>query len=351
MKTEKKIFHLDGQKYTIVKGKRWYVEYHITHPFNVLERKREYGNINREKDLSKREILAVELIHKIASGHPEKIKSILTRTLQDYKSYFRRKSYQTYESRLKVFLAWLGSRDELLIGLDDANDFLLNLTKLGKHPKTVVSYKRTLCSLYNKANRDVNPFIGAITPKGDSTGLMYFNDNQIKLIKSASPEWLWTAILIEFYCFIRPGEMRLLLIPYFNLEDGFCEIPSEISKNKKTQKVIVPQHLIEHLKKYIENRPNKNGLLFSRDANGRLPFPVNHIYNQHQLVLKDVGIRGRYSFYSWKHTGVVKAVRDGINIKEIQLQLRHHSLDMVDKYLRSLGIIESTKLRRRKTRI
>ena len=42
--------------------------------------------------------------------------------------------------------------------------------------------------------------------------------------------------------------------------------------------------------------------------------------------------------YSWKHTGVVMAVKAGIHIKQLQIQFRHHGLDQVDQYLRDLGI-------------
>jgi hypothetical protein len=51
-------------------------------------------------------------------------------------------------------------------------------------------------------------------------------------------------------------------------------------------------------------------------------------------------INGNYAFYSWKHTGVVQAVRNGVNMKTLQLQLRHNSLDMVNEYLKNLGIMD-----------
>ena len=47
-----------------------------------------------------------------------------------------------------------------------------------------------------------------------------------------------------------------------------------------------------------------------------------------------------YNVYSWKHSGAVDCVKAGISIKELQLQLRHHSLDQVDEYLRQLGLID-----------
>ena len=50
--------------------------------------------------------------------------------------------------------------------------------------------------------------------------------------------------------------------------------------------------------------------------------------------------------YSWKHTGAVMAVKAGIHIKQLQIQLRHHSLDQVDQYLRDLGVSDLSDLAR-----
>jgi integrase len=65
----------------------------------------------------------------------------------------------------------------------------------------------------------------------------------------------------------------------------------------------------------------------------------------HKKILEAVKIKGRYGFYSWKHTGVVKAYKAGINMKDLQMQLRHHSLDMVNEYLKNLGVMDSDRIR------
>lgn len=44
------------------------------------------------------------------------------------------------------------------------------------------------------------------------------------------------------------------------------------------------------------------------------------------------------TLYSWKHIGVVRAFQAGLNIKLLQELLRHHSLEMTDIYLKSLGL-------------
>lgn len=78
---------------------------------------------------------------------------------------------------------------------------------------------------------------------------------------------------------------------------------------------------------------------------GQIPVSEKWICDNHRKVLNKLQIRGRYAFYSWKHTGVVKCVQAGMNIRDIQNQLRHHSLEMVMEYLKGLGVMQSHDLK------
>ena len=63
------------------------------------------------------------------------------------------------------------------------------------------------------------------------------------------------------------------------------------------------------------------------------------MYERHKKILKELDLWGKdYTLYSWKHTGVVSAYKARIDIKSIQLQCRHYSLEQTDIYLKSLGL-------------
>lgn len=63
------------------------------------------------------------------------------------------------------------------------------------------------------------------------------------------------------------------------------------------------------------------------------------MYRRHVRALAACGLNNQgYTLYSWKHTGAVAAAKSNIPIKQLQLQLRHHSLDQVDQYLRQMGV-------------
>jgi integrase len=127
----------------------------------------------------------------------------------------------------------------------------------------------------------------------------------------------------------------------FNLHAGYIEIPGHVSKNRKTQKVSIPTALYPELKFLVQMDPE----LYIFGEQGIKPPSRDFLSKSHKKVLEALKINGRYGFYSWKHTGVVKAWKAGINIKDLQMQLRHHSLDMVNEYLKNPGVMDSDRIR------
>jgi integrase len=173
---------------------------------------------------------------------------------------------------------------------------------------------------------------------------MYFNDFQIATIKEYLKKenpLLWLACLMQYYCFIRPNELRQLKIEYVNLSAGCIEVPGNVSKNRKTQKVSIPTSFLPELLFLSSFDPE----LFIFGGPGSAAPSRDYLSKAHKKMLDTLKIKGRYGFYSWKHTGVVKAWRAGINIKDLQMQLRHHSLDMVNEYLKNLGVMDSDRIR------
>lgn len=76
------------------------------------------------------------------------------------------------------------------------------------------------------------------------------------------------------------------------------------------------------------------------------PMGENTMGDRHRKLLKELNFdTKRYKVYSWKHTGAVMAVKAGVHVKQLQIQLRHHSLDQVDEYLRQLGVSDLGDLR------
>jgi integrase len=69
------------------------------------------------------------------------------------------------------------------------------------------------------------------------------------------------------------------------------------------------------------------------------------MYRAHARILKDLRFGKGYTLYSWKHTGAIAVAKSGrVGVKELQIQLRHHSLDQTDQYLRQMGVQDLGRL-------
>lgn len=354
MKDKKKFFTPELYSCNNNINKRWYIFYYVPE-FGGFSKKRikVYGGINRKKSAKERLKCAEALIAKIKAEKPWQKKfncekSILQVTLELTSGFINKKTFTTYQGMLEKFKNFLKDKPDHEATRADSTSFLNELIQSGKSMKTVKSYRNNLSALYNKSiemgNNLQNPFSKIKLQKSNSKSLMYFTDAQIKRIKDFTIKYnpkLWLAIQLQYYCFIRPNELRQLKAKHINLAAGFIEIDSSISKNKKTQKVQIPRTFQNQLQ-FIEKLSGESNIF----THSEVKTPVRDFYSkEHNKALKILGINGRYGFYSWKHTGVVMAWKASINIKDLQMQLRHHSLDMVNEYLKNLGVMDSERIR------
>lgn len=338
---EKKFFSYGNRSYTLVMGKRWYVEYYTSAGADVLVRNRLYGQINRIKDLTARAAAAEALINQLETELPQPDISVLENILEEIRPTLRYKSYMTYRSKVRGWRTYLKNVPDQAATPDQAKAYIAGFT--GKRSNACVkSYRDTLHSLYLRARLN-SPFAEVKTAPKSSKSMKTFSDAQAAAILAMAGRKcppLVLAIKLLFYCFIRPGEARMLRVEDIDLDGGSIELRSEISKNKKTQQVCIPTAFKSDLSAALAGRTS--GLLFTR--RDRM---ISHsfFYKQHLRILKSLDIKGRYSLYSWKHTGAVKTVKAGIRLKDLQLQLRHHSLDQVNQYLQDLGVMDCNELR------
>lgn len=350
MEQEKKFFLPILRTYGENIEKRWRVEY--WEPlYNGLSARRVvlYGDINKGSTIQDRYDRAERLISCLRFKPQKASLNLLQKVISIQSISWRPKTVSAYKTVEKAFTSYLGKIPPDKATEQHIHGFLIHLSKSPISAGRVEKYRKMLYTLYARAVEQklctVNPVTLNKTNRFEHKSLYFFSDIQIAQFKTAQmPAQLRLAIQFLFYTFIRPGELRGLKIQDINFEYGFIEIPSEISKNRKTQKVLIPSgfsKILHSLKVY----PNSFYIFSKTGVPGKNQIGVNWFNNEHRKVLDTLKIRGRYAFYSWKHTGVVKAVQAGCNLKDLQLQLRHHSLDMVNEYLKNLGVLMSEDLR------
>lgn len=311
-------------------SKTWFVHYKN----DAGKRVRVYGKINRETTFEARmqaaEKLAEEIQSTLKAEPPPLPKLSLYEQAIAYidEQSWRQKSRQTYVTVVRRFIAHLGTNPP---SAELAKSFFMEI-KRTKNPTTYNKYLQKLRLVLNGVEKGgIMEGIGAI--RENRQPARYFQKHQINrltlAIQERDPE-LFMFVKFIYYCFIRPKELRMLCVDSLLLDSNQIFIPGAVSKNKKSEYVAIPEAFRADLEQYRELPPSQ--LLF--------PVAENNMYNRHLRILKALGFDTKkgYCLYSWKHTGAINAVKNGVGVKELQIQLRHHSLDQVNEYLRQMGV-------------
>jgi len=349
MTTNKKIYSQDQLKVYDAGGdtsKQWFVYY-----YEAGKRKRVYGKINASPIAADRYQAIKELEATLLNPEPQRkrVIQLLHEYVEHKKASLRRKTWMDYRSKLKTYEAFYTGGPVTIREADAFSDYLIEVK--GLHFTTHNDYIRFLRGafawLVKRGRYDQNPFLNCEYKKAVSTSAFYFQPQQIQELKEVLKErdpTLWLFVQFIYYCFTRPGELQFMKVSDILWEDRLLLLRPEISKNKKQQYVRIPDAFYPTVFKAFHGCTSGNYLFGKGDMAGPDHLGFNTMGNRHRKILRSLKYPKGYVLYSWKHTGAVMAVKAGIHIKQLQIQLRHHSLDQVDQYLRDLGVSDLSDL-------
>jgi integrase len=358
--TVEKNFSLSRDGYTLYSNngdtsKRWFIYHYKELPGGVKKRVRNYGYINKHSSPEQRYKAAVQLLNNILSGeHGHKFEAVkLQNTFSTYFAerckHLRTKTKFTYQTKVNLFIDYCQKKRIDNLASINKRLAVAFLDSINKSATTKNSYRNTLRTFFEDFRKDKlvaeNPFANIPKVPEARRGKFPFSEGQTKQLKAiieAEAPVLWIGCVLSYYCFIRPGEARMLRVEDVNLDEDFILLHASISKNKKTQAVSIPAALKPILADWLLNQPQNHYII------NRGPETVGRDFlnKQHKKILKRLGFSNRFSFYSWKHTGAFAAVKAGIGLKDLQMQMRHHSLDQLNEYLREMGVLESVTLKK-----
>jgi integrase len=345
MSEEKKVF-VSSTVYKVYRGggdlsKKWFVYF-----YEGKKRIRKYGSINqfhtvkaREREIRKlKKQLKMKQVRRV-SNTEQAIRSFL----RDNWAGWRQKTREQYTYYSNVIIDYLAGRE---ITPDLINSFLQS-QRDRLHPTTYNKYLAYLKRFLRVAGYDfLMDEYKAL--KAHPKPARYFQRHQIKKIMKeidkTQPD-LALFVRFQYFCFIRPRELRQLRVGDVLIEENQIRVPGDISKNKKTQFVSIPTAF----RPFVQFLKDKGSgeYIFPSLHNPDKPIGVNTMYDRHRRILDKLNFGTDYTLYSWKHTGAVAVAKAGVHITQIQKQMRHHSLEETDKYLRQMGIQDCTDLNER----
>jgi integrase len=188
-----------------------------------------------------------------------------------------------------------------------------------------------------------NPAFGITEEPEDIGKNIAYNDEQIKKLKEAitgkSPR-LWLFLQFMFYGFIRPAEIGRMQVYMIELQNDQIVLPANICKNRKTRYVRISANFRSYIEQLNLDQYRPTDYVFGKNLiSGQFKIQKNFASALHAEYVQHFKFGPDFTLYSWKHTGVVKHYRAGVDIKSIQQQVGHASLEETNKYLKSLGLL------------
>lgn len=345
MEIRKKYYPPKLVHYDFDLSKRWYIDCLETLGPTVWRRLKIEGKINQFDTVEERTQEFTRIIESLTSRTYKKETNNISAMeyIEAKKNLWRPKTYIGNLGMIKQFESWK-TTNKLTLTNERIVDYVQYLTNKGLHKTTIgihiVLIKSALQWLVDNHRIRKNYFSKIKKPKTNKTSKLFFTTSQKNELTSEIKQndgTLYMCVQLLYYCFLRPAEQRKMICSDIILDEQKILVRSEISKNKKTEFVQIPSILFDDLNSYLQGK-NPNDLLHT--SNGK-KISDNHFNNVHKSFLCKVNLNtGKHSLYSWKHTGVYQCLVNNMNIKQLQLQLRHHSLDQVNEYLKDFGLTD-----------
>lgn len=341
-------------------SRRWYVEYKYLHPEHKQYKKFRIWISERLLTKHARYIRASEIKDEInnqlrAGFNPFVPKTVdpwIREAVEDIvllkQKTCRRKSWVSYKSMTGKFLSWIDQHGYTNMTARDltqqmAVSFLDHLlTKQNLSKCTYNCYLMCMKTIFTdlKARKLVseNPFSTLKKMTLDEPDLVILTNDEKKAIKENLPHkhfQLYCVSMLVYYCFLRPAEIMRLQVQDIDFENYSILVNGNKSKNKKRYYVTMPMDLARLiLSLNLQNYPGSY-YIFSNNShltpgpNQVAPTRVSELWKRYvkEPLNIDKGI------YDLKHNGNGDALLSGVDIRQIQLQNRHWSLEQTQIYL------------------
>lgn len=356
------------------KGKAyWIIIFYQTDPISgELKRHRETHGMNRLKNLRARQKYANEvMIHineRLKDGYPHilhsneilqqvtKISEAIDIALKIKCSSDREQTRRAYRSKGAHIKNWLESQKLSDISVVKFNRNLamkyLDYIHLEKKvsPTTWNNYLRfsraMFTELIERGYIEKNPFNGIKRKKESGSKRIPMSDIDKKIVAMYihdKDRLLLLAILLMYYCLLRPIELLRLQFRHFDLKNGTIVMPGKITKNKNNSIVTIPIPLLEVISTYdFQSKPKKSFLFgtrwkFCRPGNTTIETLrtrylkcVNYL-KENEKINADVNTH----LYLWKYMGGQDIMKQNVSMITLVKHFRHSKAETTQIYLNS----------------
>lgn len=342
----KKIF---VAKARIVRGDRWYIDYTRFDPESQKEtRHRQDFDLNDIPDIQIREAVAERLINSLqifikydvrntapalisADAPALSIREAVEFALQIKTAAPRPNTHKNYNSIAGLLCTWLECRAYTRMPVREFGrrharaffDYYIGLKKYRSATinNRIVHLRSMWAELIDREIVTENPWLGIRPVKEQEKLRRIFEADERRLVAQEIHDcdyWLFRALLLQFFCYIRPVELSRMRFKAFDFSKGIVKV--EVWKGAKphTRHATIPRSILPYfLDGRFEVQP-ANYYVFGRVGEGgwqdlgpsaRAAHP-DRLYKRHRKILERMKADGRLkdienlTWYSWKDTGI-----------------------------------------------
>lgn len=355
---------------------RWYISFRALNPITgKLESFRKTYDMNRIKNLKERRSFAMDMVNRLnkellPSGYPFEdpdFKSILEaidEALEVKRELPRKKSFQSIKSKANILKTYL---EEKRLGKLDITEWDRThcrrfmawvLETRGVSNTTYNTYINQLKTMWMEMVRDKligeNPWRDMKMKIPEEKKRRILTDGErVAIIQEAKENdwWLYLAILLQYYCFIRPSELRRLLFRDFDLGKGTVTLSREKTKTHRRGRVLtMPSDVLKvfHHQDFVKNPGNWVVFGKSLKPHPNKPCGQNTMSNRHRLIVQKLFEEGKIShmdglqFYSWKDTGITNLSQQ-VSPYKLREQTGHVDFEMLLRYYHNSDVNQEMK--------
>lgn len=364
------------------KGEKWCIDFTTYNPDTGEERRqrKEFG-LNDIPDLVVREAVAERLVRHIESFAPEltkapdpdpgpSLKDAVSLAVAVKQRLPRKNSRRRYITVSKKFLAWAKRLHYADMPVRDFtrkharaywDHFILTREYKGK---TLNGYLDALRTLWNTMDeRELikeNPWEKIKPAREEEKERRPFTPEERHIVATYAMEhdyFLFRAILLQFFCYIRPCELVRLKGKDFDFSKGTVTVQESNAKSYRKAVKTIPRSVLHYFVDGKFERFPANYFVFGlvgdarRGHTGASPNKLNEgrLAKRHSNILRRLRESGALkdtrglSFYSWKDSGIsAHAAQTGpVATKD---QAAHRSLDITAIYYHAPEINEAYKV-------
>jgi integrase/recombinase XerD len=281
----------------------------------------------------------------------------LSEAIEDYAAYSRgelghsQNTVYTYRSRQRLFLAWLAKNETPDREVEKVTAYHIRrysyfLSSRGQRPRSIRGALNSIRSLYaylvQMGAVESNPGLEVRLPKKDAARRRLVSDEELmRLLKACEQQRKEFRVVrdkallaVLIFCGLRRQELLDLTVQCLSLEKKVILV--EQGKGGKSRTIYLCEECVGPLRDWMALRSSlkvKNDWLFVNES--RKHMGATTLMNILEDIKGIAGFKGdpRIKPHSIRHAAATRLMRNGADIKSIQVWLGHSSLNTTAIYL------------------